>query len=61
MENDREVDQVMMNIKGSTGTILSASLFSARLTFQLLVYIMRLAKKGIVAAGFADNFKASQR
>lgn len=58
MENDREVDQVLMNIKGSTGSIVSAYLFSARLTLQLLVFLMRMAKKGLVAAGFADNFKA---
>lgn len=58
MENDREVDQVLMNIRNASGSIISASLISARLSFMLLTYLMRLAKKGLVAAGFADNFKA---
>lgn len=58
MENDREVDQVLMNIRNASGSIISASLISARLSFMLLTYLMRLAKKGLVAAGFSDNFKA---
>lgn len=57
MEQDREINQVLMNIRGTTGSVISASLFSARITFQLLVFLMRLAKKGLVAAGFCDNFK----
>lgn len=58
MENDREVDQVLMNVKGTTGSIINASLFSARITFRLLIYLMRLVKNELVAVGFADKFKA---
>lgn len=57
MEQDREINQVLMNIRGTAGSIISVSLFSARITFQLLAFLMRLAEKGMVAAGFSDNFK----
>ncbi len=58
MDNDREFDQVLMNVRNSTGSIITASLLSARLSLQLVVYLMRLAKKGLLATGLADNFKA---
>lgn len=58
MENDREMDQVLMNIRNASGSIISAALISSRLSFMLLTYLMRLAKKGLIAAGFSDNFKA---
>lgn len=57
MEQDREVDQVLMNVRNSAGSMISISLISARISYQLLVFLMRLAKKGMVAAGFADQFK----
>lgn len=57
MEQDRDINQVLMNIRGATGGIISTSLISARITFQLAVFLMRLAKKGMVAAGLADSFK----
>ena len=34
MENDREVNQVLMNIKNASGSIISASLLSVRLTLD---------------------------
>lgn len=58
MENDREVDRVMMNVKNSAGSIVAVSLISVRFGMKLLIYLMRLAKKGLLAAGLADNFKA---
>lgn len=58
MENEREVDQVLMNIRNASGSIISASLISARVSFMLLTYLMRLAKKGLIAAGFSDGLKA---
>lgn len=57
MENDREVDSVMMNINRTSSGIISAVTFSARMTFKLLSFIMRLAKKGLVAASLSDKFQ----
>lgn len=57
MEDDREVDKILMNVRGTTGGIITASILSARITLAVLVFLMRMAKKGLVAAGFADNFK----
>ena len=57
MEDDREVDKILMNVRGTTGGIITASILSARITLAALVFLMRMAKKGLVAAGFADNFK----
>ena len=58
MENDREVDQVLMNIRNSAGSVVAVSLISARLSLKLLVFLMRLAKKGLLAAGLLDSFKS---
>lgn len=57
MDNDREFDQVLMNVRGTTGSIISASLFSARLTYQIVTFLMRMVKKGILAAGMCNNFQ----
>lgn len=57
MEQEREVDQVLMNIRNMSGSITTISLISARLSFQMLTFLLRLAKKGLVAAGFSDEFK----
>ena len=57
MENDREASQVLMNVRNASGSIISASLMSTRLTLMLGIYLMRLAKKGLIAAGLADAFK----
>ena len=57
MENDREVDSVLMNVKSTTGGVVSALTFSARVTWKILSTIMRLAKKGLVSGGICDQFK----
>ena len=57
MEDDREVDRILMNVRGTTGGIITASILSARITFKVLVFLLRMAKKGLVATGFADGFK----
>lgn len=57
MENDREIQQILMNVKNLSGNIITTSLFSARITFALVIYLMRLAEKGLVTIGAADNFK----
>lgn len=57
MENDREVDQVLMNINKTAGGVVSAALFSINISFKLLQFLYRLAKKGMVAGGLADAFK----
>lgn len=60
MENDREVDSVLMNVKNTTGGVMSAITFSARATMKLLSLVGRLAKKGLVAGGLFDNFQNFQ-
>ncbi|MBO5259039.1 MAG: hypothetical protein J6B26_01495 [Agathobacter sp.] len=57
MENDREIDQVLMNINKTAGGVVSAALFSVSMSFKLLQFLLRLAKKGMVATGLADSFK----
>lgn len=57
MENDREMDQVLMNINKTAGGMVSAALFSVNMSFKLLQFLLRLAKKGMVASGLADSFK----
>lgn len=57
MENDREVDSVLMNVKQTTGSVISVITFSARMTWKLLTIIGRLAKKGLIAGGICDRFK----
>ena len=58
MENSRDIDQVLMSIRNSSGTIMEVALFSANMSFRLLIYLMRLVKKGLVAASLGDRFKA---
>lgn len=57
MDTDRQVDQVLMNINKTAGGIVSAALFSAAMTFKLVTFLMRMAKKGLVASGLTDAFK----
>lgn len=57
MDNQREEDRVLMNISNTSGAVMSATLFSARMTFKLVTFLYRLAKKGMVALGAADKFK----
>ena len=57
MDNSREIDQVLMNINRTSGGIVSAALFSTALTFKLVTYLMRMAKKGLAASGLVDAFK----
>lgn len=54
---DREVDQVLMNISKTSGSIVSAALFSVSMSFKLITFIARMAKKGLVASGLLDSFK----
>lgn len=56
MENDREVENVLMNINRTSSGIITAALFSARMSFKILQFIWRLAKKGMVANGLKDKF-----
>ncbi len=58
MELDREVDSVLMNISKTSGGVVSALLFSATMSFKLVTFLMRMAKKGLVASGFTDAFKS---
>lgn len=57
MEYDREVDSVLMNINRSSAGIVTAATFTARMGFKLITYLMRLAKKGMVAASLCDRMK----
>ncbi len=47
-----------MNISNASGAVMSAALFSTKMTFKLITFLYRLAKKGLVALGAADKFKA---
>lgn len=57
MDNSREIDQVLMNINRTSGGIVSAALFSATMSFKLVTFLMRMAKKGLAASGLVDAFK----
>lgn len=58
MENDREVNQVLMNIKNASGSIISASLISARITLVLATYLARLVQKELLASKASHDFNA---
>lgn len=58
MENDREFEQVLMNVRNTSGGISSAIMLSARMSMLLVVFIMRMVKKGLIAASYADNIKS---
>lgn len=57
MEQDREIDRVLMNIKQHTGTISYLMFLSVRANIMLLSYFLRLAKKSMVSRGFTDSYK----
>lgn len=57
MEQDREIDQVMMNISRMGGGMASLVVLSVKANLMLLTFLMRMAKKGLIAAGVADGFK----
>lgn len=57
MDNDREIDSVLMNIEKTSGGVVAALTFSARMSFAILSFLFRLAKKGMVSTGLCDNFK----
>ena len=42
MENDREFEQVLMNVRNTSGGISSAIMLSARMSMLLVVFIMRM-------------------
>lgn len=57
MEQDREIDQVMMNISRTGGGMVSLVVLSAKVNLMLFSFLMRMAKKGLIAAGVVDGFK----
>ena len=57
MDSSREIDQVLMNINRTAGGVVSAALFSATMSFKLITFLMRMAKKGLAASGLVDAFK----
>lgn len=58
MDEDREFDKVLMNIKGASGSVVALSLLSARATYYVVVFLMRMIKKGLLAAGVGNNFQS---
>lgn len=57
MYDNREVDHVLMSVRNNLGGVIMVSSITAQMSFRLLVYLLRLAKKGLLAAKSADNFK----
>lgn len=57
MDNSREVDSVLMNVKQTTESIAYAMTFSAKMSYKLVTFMLRLAKKGLLATGVADRFQ----
>lgn len=57
MDNSRDIDSVLMSIERSSGGIVSAMTFSARISFHILSFLYRQAQKGMVAMGFCDEYK----
>lgn len=56
-ESSRDLNQIMMNVRGASGGIIEASVFSAKITFCALRFLYRLAKKGMVSIKKAEGFK----
>lgn len=57
MDNNREVDSVLMNVRNTTGSIISTMTFSARMSFKMISFLYRLVQKGLLASGIADRFQ----
>lgn len=57
MDIDREMDKVLLNVHNSAGVVVAATLFSSALSLKLLIFLMRMAKKGLIASGIPDKFK----
>lgn len=57
MEQDREIDQVLMNIRNSTGGIVSIAIASGYMQMKMLTFLLRMAKKALIPKGYAESFK----
>ena len=57
MDSNREIDKVLMNINKTAGGVVSAALFSTAMTFKLVTFLLRMAKKGLASSGLVDTFK----
>lgn len=57
MENDKEMEKILMNIKQGGGGIVSLLLFTAQMQMQLFVFLARMAKKAFIASGTLGKYQ----
>lgn len=57
MKMEREIDRVLLNITKASGGIVAAALFTSAASLKLLVFLMRIAKKGLIASSMPEKFK----
>lgn len=57
METDREIDKVLLNVSRAGGGIVAATVFSSVVGLKMLVFLMRMAKKGLIASGIPEKFR----
>lgn len=57
MENDRDIDQILMNVRQAGGGIVSLLVLSAQMEMKLLVFLSRMAEKALVSSGILGRYK----
>lgn len=57
MDQDRETDQILMNIRQAGGGMMPLLLFSAQMEMKMLVFLMRMAKKAFISLGGVGKYK----
>ena len=55
--DDRELDYTLMNIQRYGGSTSSMLMTSAAMSMKLMVFLLRMAKKGLMSLKFSDNYQ----
>lgn len=57
MDNDREAEQILMNIRKGSKGLTSVLLFSAQMEMRLLVFLARMAKKAFIPQNTVEKYQ----
>lgn len=57
MDQDREFESLLMNIRGNMGSVTQAIYATNMLTLKLIQFMLRMAKKGILSIQSKDNMQ----
>ena len=57
MDQDREFESLLMNIRGNMGSVTQTIYATNMLTLKLIQFMLRMAKKGILSIQSKDNME----